>query len=284
MAEVYQTVGAKKDIKCFNCGVSGGTANGATNYLHGFCLGRNPDKVTVMFGINDICRWVFSVNYKEDNALEVVRSAIKRYAEKTEYLVKSIIEYGAEPILCTPPPYDEYNERAEENLRCDSYMAECAEIVKALGEKYGCKVVDFRTPMLNMMTAKQPISPDRVHPNADGYHIMAQIFLYEMGEIEACDFDTPFALEEWNAARREVEKQIKWLDYVDYNAMLGKHISEGWGVPEKIVACRERYETFENKETYVPSCYKFYIENSARREDLESELVKLTVYPRRINK
>ncbi len=53
-AEVYQTVGKKKRIKCFNCGVSGGDAKNASDYIYAHCLIRNPSYVVVNFGINDV--------------------------------------------------------------------------------------------------------------------------------------------------------------------------------------------------------------------------------------
>ena len=54
VAEIYQTVGKKKRIKCFNCGVSGGDARNASEYIYSHCLIRNPTYVVVNFGINDM--------------------------------------------------------------------------------------------------------------------------------------------------------------------------------------------------------------------------------------
>ena len=56
MAEIYQILRKIVPIKCYNCGVSGATAEQATKYLHSRCLIHNPDYVVMMYGINDIWR------------------------------------------------------------------------------------------------------------------------------------------------------------------------------------------------------------------------------------
>lgn len=283
-AEVYQHVGRYKDIKVYNCGVHGSRAALAADYIYGLCLMKNPDKVVVALGVNDISRWVLSKNYGKDDGPEIVKQGIRTYAEKMDYITKSIIEHDAEPILCTPVPYDEHTEHKEENLRCDYALAECADIVRGLAEKYGCKLVDLRSNMLEYIREREILSPDRVHPTALGYHLMAQIFMREMGEIERCDIDTPFRAEEWNAKRRNVERQLKSLDFIDYCHLFEKSHELGWGVPERLAECRARYEAAEDKQIYTSVAYKFYIENYTRREELTNELARLTVYPRKARK
>lgn len=280
-AEIYQTVGATKDIRCYNCGVSGSTAAAASEYMYGMCLNKSPDKVVIMFGINDISRGALSSNYVGDDGYDVVARAVDRYAEKMDLVVRSVIDFDAEPILCIAPPYDEYNERVEENLHCDYAMAECAEIVRDIAKKYSCKLVDFRTPMLNMIYDRMPISADRVHPTPLGYHIMAQIFLKEIGEISECDFDTPFVFEEWNGERYEIERVLARLNFIDFNMLYGKHKDLGWGIIEKTEECKSRYEQAENKESFIPMCCKNYIDNAKNREDINDKLTRLTIYPRK---
>ena len=51
-AEIFEK--ARHDqMRFFNCGVSGGTATTALDRLYYMCLDRNPDMVSVMFGVND---------------------------------------------------------------------------------------------------------------------------------------------------------------------------------------------------------------------------------------
>ena len=283
-AEVYQVVGATCDARFYNCGVSGSTATNAAQYLYSMCLSKNPDKVAVMFGVNDIDRGALSASYTGTDGRERVAAAVARYGEKMEYIVKSIKDFGADPILCTAPPYDEYNESESENLGCDYALAECADIVHALAKKYDCHLVDFRREMLSIIRERRPIGSDRVHPNAKGYHIMAQIFLRECGIIPECDYDTPFELEEWNAKRREAEVKLKQLDYIEYNRYFGKIRNEGWGVPEIKDACRTVVETSTTATPFIMNCCGFYLDNASHRDEIYNELVKLTVYPRNAKK
>ena len=53
-SEVYQHIRRHTDIKCYNCGISGGTAALASEYLHSYCLIKNPTHIFIMFGANDI--------------------------------------------------------------------------------------------------------------------------------------------------------------------------------------------------------------------------------------
>ena len=280
-AEIYQTIGATTDVKFFNCGVSGNTADRATKYLYHYCLAKNPDYVTVMFGVNDIDRGKLSASYTGTDAREKVAEAVARHAEKTEQIINEIIAYGATPILCTAPPYDEYNERETENLKCDYALEECAENVRALAKKYNCPLIDFREEMLKIMLSHAPIGPDRVHPNLRGYHMMAQIFLEQIGFIDEKNYDSEFVLEEWNVKRREAEISLKRLDYIDYNRCFDKAIANDWGEAEKIADCRAFLETSTAVTPFMRECSEFYIENARKRQAFTDELVKCSIYPRK---
>ena len=43
-----------------------------------------------------------------------------------------------------------------------------------------------------MIAKRDIIGADRIHPTPEGHHIMAQIFLKDIGEQDGYDFDTPF--------------------------------------------------------------------------------------------
>ena len=60
MAEVYQELRKKVAVKCYNCGVSGANVTSALSYLQSECLRYHPDYVNVMFGINDIGRYLYA--------------------------------------------------------------------------------------------------------------------------------------------------------------------------------------------------------------------------------
>jgi len=281
-AEVYQHIGKRLDIKCYNCGVSGSTASLARNYFYSQCMLMNPDCVVIMFGVNDINRWALSESYRaeHDDAEEIVRRAIIDYRENIEFITNECQRLGARVILCTPMPYDEYNEWETENLKCDYALQECAVAVRELSEKYGTPLVDFRGRFLPLIKERKPIAYDRVHPTPDGYHMMAQVFLSEIGEIDEPNFDEPFVFEDWNKSRHEAERPLKLLDFIDYVTLYRISKKEGLGIPEKIERCRLALEATENKAGYIPMCQEHYVKNASMRDEYLCKLVSLTVYPR----
>ncbi len=282
MAEAYQHISATKDVKFFNCGVSGSRADHATGYLYGYCLAKNPTHTVIMFGVNDIDRWALSSSYTGDDAGEIVKRAIIGYKKHLELIVKGVLQFGSKVILCTPPPYDEYNDKKDENLRCEFALDECAKIVRELAKKYGTALVDFRAEMLPHISDYNVISEDRVHPTEYGYHMMAQIFLHELGETDASDFKTPFVPEEWNKTRMAAEKIIKDVDFTEYVFLWQIARENGWGVIKKLEEARKRYDAYENKSEYIAQCLFAYINYADRRIEMDEKLISLTPRPKNI--
>lgn len=278
-AEIFQNLVKRADVKCYNCGVSGSRADIVIDYLYSFCLSKNPTYVSIMFGVNDIDRWAFSTDYKKehDDSEQVVERAIENYAQYMEKILLACKNFGAKVILCTPIPYDEYNEETdEENLRCDYALEKCAVIVRNLAKKYACPLVDFRRNLLPLMAEYTPITPDRVHPSDNGCHLMAQIYLQEVGEISQTDFETPFVFEEWNRRRFEIETTVKMLDFIERVVLWQFRKTYGWGVAEMIEETKKRIAQDPEKKEYMTSCYEIYLEHANNREYLENELIKRT--------
>lgn len=283
MAEAYQQIGTSLDIKCYNCGVSGWRASMANELLYAHCLSKNPTKVVVMFGVNDIERICYADSYTKEDKGSVIKEAMEIHKQSMESIVKSCLDFGAEVILCTPVPYDETNDWETENFTCQKGLDECARFVYELAKKYQCHIVDFRRRLLPLIPSKKVISPDRVHPTPYGYHVMGQIFLSEMDIIDEVDFETPFVFEPWNKARYDVECPINLLDYVDYCVYFGVDKLHGWGQAQKLEETKKRYDEMPNKEDYTARAYKLFIDSSHIKERMINELVRLTVYPPKYN-
>ncbi|MBO5945035.1 MAG: hypothetical protein J6Q69_00350 [Clostridia bacterium] len=283
IAEAFQHIAHTRNVKFYNCGVSGGTAALASEYLYEFCLSKNPTLVTVMFGVNDINRWLLERDPLLEDTEKRLEDAIVLYREKLEYIVKSIIEFGARVVLCTPPPYDEYNELKTKNIKCDRQLKKVEGIILELAEKYGTKIVDFRNGMFPYIMKGGIICEDRVHPSPLGYHLMGQIFLKEIGEIEKIDIESPFVPEPWNKERMTVEQTIKRLHFIDYVSLYRFRRTNGHGVPEMIDEVKRLYDAIETKEgSYFALCYENYLENKKKEPYLINELIRLTLPPKGI--
>lgn len=217
MAEVYQALRKKYRVKCYNCGVSGATTKNALLYLHSQCLIFNPDYVVMMFGINDIRRDLYAEEYSNDQeSKKMKKEALQAHKEAYEELVRQTITSGAKVILCLAAPYDDVNDKEAHNLQCQIAMDESGAFLQSLAKKYGCQVVDFKSVTQPMLAERNIISADRVHPTPEGHHIMAQIFLNDIGEQAGCDFDTPFVWEQWNRERYDAEQELILVNFIEY--------------------------------------------------------------------
>lgn len=274
-SEVYQELKKKYKIKCYNCGVSGGRARRAAKYLHSRCLVHNPDYVTVCFGINDIDYACYG--NKEENAGKI-RNSLNDYKNAIDSIVRDVIASGAKPILCIPSPYDEVSDVATQNYNCQCGLDEVEKILREAAEKYGCYIVDFKQDMLPLLGKRDIIKGDRVHPTDEGQHIMAQVFLRDVGEIEKCDFDTPFVFEEWNEKRHEATLRLKAMNFVEYCALFDQYYDTDMTYEQKKAVVKEWYERHEDKTEFIPTAYLDYIENIDKYDKLCGEIVKLTTF------
>lgn len=279
MAEVYQCLQKKYEIKCYNCGISGATTQNALLYLHNQCLIFNPDYVVLMFGINDIMRELYTEESFGDVECETLkRNALEIHKAAYEKLVQEIMASGAKVILCVAVPYDDVNDKEEYNLKCQVAMDESALFLRELADKYSCTLVDFKRIMQPMLTQRDIISADRVHPTPEGYHVMAQIFLKDIGEREKYDFDTPFVWEHWNHERYDAEQELTLVNFIEYCVLLKEGYIEKKSYEERKKIAAQRYEGYEDKTTVYPLAYADYIKKIDTYNQYVGEIVRKTVF------
>ena len=241
MAEAYQELRKKYKIKCYNIGVPGGRIFMAEKCLYSRCLAFNPDYVTVSFGVNDVEHTYYADKYDGLTEDELKEKAFEIYNESYERVIKKIIDFGAQPIICIPSPYDNVNEKTVEKKDTQERIDRCIEFIRSLAEKYNCPVVDFKSVMQPMLKDRDIISGDRVHPTDEGQHIMAQTFLCDMGEQSEPDYDTPFEFEEWNRERYDKEQLLRWFNFVEYCAFIDNWV-DGKSTEEKKAEVLKSYE------------------------------------------
>ena len=278
MAEVYQSLRKNQKVKCYNCGVSGATTEKALLYLHSRCLIYNPDYVVMMFGINDINRVLYADAPYSSKCEAQKKAALEAHKAAYEKLVEQTVAFGSKVILCVAVPYDEVNDKKEPNLHCQCAMDESGEFVRFLADKYGCALVDFKSVMQPLLTERNLISEDRIHPTDDGYHAMAQIFLRDIGEQEVCDFDTPFVFESWNKERYDAEISLHTVNYIEYNALLKEGYIDKLTYEERKNIAAKRYAECEDKEGYVGASLADYIKKIDMFNVYMGEIIKRTLF------
>lgn len=291
-AEIFQVLKAKyPHLKCFVSGVPGDVTANVGSRLYGSCLCYNPDYVVLMLGMNDFGLWLYPKAYKEDGLQEHKDSLFNSFKVNYENLAKEITAYGAQIIFCAPTAYDcvrvhegepEYVQSADPHVISNTYndvLVKSGEFAKELSVKYNGYFVDYNSPMYKMLNDDRiVVGDDRVHPTDFGHHIMAQEFLYQLGEIDAPDYDTPFTFEEWNRKRYEIDVKLNnLLNFVEY-CIFGDHTEESrLPIEEKLKLLKKRYDESENKLSYECICYKQYFEEFDKIREYRNDLVRLTM-------
>ena len=170
------------DLKTFNCGNGGDSARGALFRMDFDLFNFQPNKVYVLFGMNDVDRYCYGTDHPDPQNLANREAALKIYAESMETLVRRLQDAEMkEIVLISPTPYEEEAVMEEVNLK-GTFRAlhRCMEINERLAERYGCSTVDLLNPMLELnrrMRETDPSAslagPDRVHPTTLGHAVMA---------------------------------------------------------------------------------------------------------------
>lgn len=275
-AEVYQTVGKKKRIKCFNCGVSGGDAKNASDYIYAHCLIRNPSYVVVNFGINDVGLSLYYPSCELEDKEERRAAALARHKEAYEKIVKACLDFGAKVIVAIQSPYDDESDYECEAATAQTALDESAKFIRSLAEKYSLPLVDYGSVMRKNLS-KGLICADRVHPTTLGYHYMAQIFMRDTGEIDECDFDTPFEMEEWNKERYDAEMRLMSHDKAEYCILYRKSRAERMSFAEKRAYAKEVLENLPSTSCNL-ELLADYVENGDFREELVEAVVKKSIF------
>ena len=277
MAEVYQVLRKKYKIKCYNCGVPGTVTGKALKYMSSECLIYNPDYVSVMFGINDIDITLYEEDKKcLSDIREKKQAAIDLYVKNYRNILNQIVSSGAKPIICIPIPYDYVSDVEKTNIPCQEGLDRLEPYLRELSKEYNCPLVDLKTSFTKFLGQKDIMCPDRVHPTPKGHHIMAQTYLCEIGESEKCDYETPFAFEQWNKKRFDVEQSVRSTNFVEFCMIF----DDGWAkdatFEEKKLRAQKLYDETENKE--FGKEFLSYIENCEKRDKIRGEIVRLTVF------
>ena len=149
-----------------------------------------------------------------------------------------------------------------------------------MAEKYGLKLADISKAMLPIIKSdKTVMTQDRMHPTTRGYHIMSQVFLYEIGEINSPNFDTPFKPKPWNHERYSVERRLKLIEFIDDVALFDPERKRNMSVAERKAEAKRIYDGEDNKAAFLPMCCKYYIEHAEEKDSLTEELIRLSVPP-----
>lgn len=270
--EFFKNNYPEKKTRIYNCGIPGSKGYEANikNRMYADLFNFFPKYVVVMFGMNDIDMWAYDEKLRDPDKVERREARLREYPKSLEYIIEMCEKNGAEPIICSPTVYDEYNDLNVFNYRVDGVLKKCAEYAEQTAKKHGLVYIDMRGAIEDNI-GKKPIGEDRVHPNEFGHHLMAQSFLKGIGAIDKIDTESKCEYSEANKLRFEAEQRYRNIEFVERDVMLWQY--------EEDMPLNERKERVEQRAENEPSfadTAKKYLANVDYRNVIFGELVRLT--------
>ncbi len=158
-------------IRVLNTGISGNRVIDLETRWQTDVLDLQPDWLSVLIGINDVCR-------QFDDALGPNQVTIERY----ETVYRRLLERtrpDLQGLVLMTPYFIEPNPNDPTRIRMDAY----GNIVKRLAYNFDAVFVDLQVAFDRYLSHRPPQSlcDDRVHPNKTGHMIIARAFLAAIG-------------------------------------------------------------------------------------------------------
>ena len=283
-AEIFEKARHDK-IRFYNCGVRGSNATSTLDRLYYTCLEKNPDIVSVMFGVNDNNCGYYYNKQREPGQLEreklEAEGKFELYKKSMRQLCEKILSAGAGLVLCTPVPFDNVTPgEMEKDLSIPLDMA--VPFIKELAAEFKAKIVDFNGEMKRYMKKECIFKEDRVHPNDRGYRLMAEIWSKSMFDGKyAINTDEEYYVCDKLAERHTIEQIISEVRLVEYcffgelrkndTATLAERIAEAELRCEKAKA--DNSERAQKEVEWYSTC----IANINKLDNLEGEYTRLTI-------
>ena len=189
---MYQLRNPGKQIRLENAGISGDSAGGGWGRLQYDVLDKKPNRVFMMFGMNDINLTLYAKGGKELDAKRL--KPLKGYETYIKRICDRLKKAGVQVVLMTPTPYNQYGKNNPSTYN-EVGLGTAAEIVRKTAKAKGLDVVEFYTPMTEIIKKHPKYSPmrtDKVHPNSLGHLLMAYYLCKDAGlsgKIAEVDLD-----------------------------------------------------------------------------------------------
>ena len=262
------------EIEFFNCGISGTSGREAElkNRLYTDFFNFFPQYAVIMFGMNDMARWLYDPATETPERIERREARITEYRGTLERLIALCRGREITPIICTPTPYNDYGEFAAESWGFDKALEKCAETAREVAAENGLILVDMREIIMDHLDEK-PLRDDRAHPNGYGYHLMAEKFLFDIGAKETIEPKKECVISYKNKQRFEIEDILRDIMFVEFNYM-GWQYAKSFSLPYRKALLNKRMETETRDFTAV---FKNYMAYADVKDELQADLLKRTI-------
>jgi len=178
------------NVTFHNAGVSGQRASHGLVRYDWDVAPLKPDRVFIMFGMNDVARDARWEPPDTPEKLQRRAELTHTYETNLVALVRKVREAGAVPVVMTPTPFDQYtsstnvvNHPGTDDPGLKSFAAKAREIAAAENAQV-VELYDYLAPILKANLDKNFLR-DRVHPGLEGHLLIAALVLRAVGEDDA---------------------------------------------------------------------------------------------------
>lgn len=263
------------EIEFYNCGISGSQGRLAEikNRLYCDFLNYYPKYAVILFGTNDVAYYLYNPDEENEEIIKRREERALSYEKTLKRIVEVCKSRSITPIICSPTPYDEYNDPPQKLWNVDKRLEKFANIAKQIANENELLFIDMRKILMEHIYEK-PIRDDRVHPNEYGYHLMAEKFLYDIGAKDNIEVNKTCIISEKNKRRFEIEDILRDIMFVERDFM-------GWQYQENIYSIEYRKALLKKK---IPEdnrkssqVYINYMKYAGQVDELRGELLKRTI-------
>jgi lysophospholipase L1-like esterase len=181
----YATRFPDRELKMYNCGISGDSAGGACRRLEWDILVHKPTAATVLLGMNDVGRTLYGKDKTDPKCRTSQEAAIKAYAGNMTKLAEGLQRAGVKVTYLTPTIYEQNADTGTENLfGCNEGLQQCGREAVRIAQQFASPTVDVHAAMNAINNRLQKDDPkftlvgrDRVHPGDVGHFVIAYTLL-----------------------------------------------------------------------------------------------------------
>ena len=173
------------DVRIMNCGISGDTAKGGLGRMDTDLLLLKPNRVFVMFGMNDVGLGCYKTTTPSEADIKERKARFGTYVESQRKIVDLLSQNGIKVVLMTPSPYDQYSSLKAKTPNVEGNepgLASLADAVRKLAAERNLGTVELHRPLTELFKSNPDhyFCRDRVHPGMDGHMLIAAYILDAM--------------------------------------------------------------------------------------------------------
>ncbi len=190
IAEYYHDNFKESNINFYNCGIGGTSSASLFQFFESDVKIHKPTHIVLMEGINASHRDILS-NPQSSERYAVLENAFEAFKKNYAIMCDKCTSIGAKLIICTLPPYAEYQKEGGDILPgAYALLSSYADFQRQFAHQNGYELIDIHAYMTKEMQTQVLYGGDRVHPNALGHFVMAKCILeyqgFDIGDYKPC--------------------------------------------------------------------------------------------------